>query len=500
MGLVEREVVSFVAEQIGVPKHRVRVYTTLFGDLHVHGDDAEDLMVEFARRFEVDLAEFDLGRHFEPEHSSRVAPVLVLLRRLVGQTPEEAAGLEPLTVRDLVAAASAGRWTPRARPSAEEAVYRVLEDLGVKPADARRHEAKLLELVLDEDATFGFVPDVQESRNPGSERGLGARLDGRRGDRPAAGARSGPARGGRMKKALRTIAVLSLLTIAAIIVEIAVSSWPPRLPGIVGIVAAGVGFACALFGLMTVFKPAAACRSRSWLGSPAVRRAGLVARRRPGGHPAGRAGDRRTGRAHQSQTDLPPGDAPARTHRLEEAAMRGASHSGLTVRIAAACVALGGVQGCRHEAAATPESRLLAEIANVAGVHGRGYVGRRDGGPLMIDVGSFARYGRPVFGADVSKRQIEASLRAPYHDARERFAVRCWYLPYRCHIWRDGVFVRVDSVTRRRGGGFDVFVTCFGTDDHHRSRRLLSFAGLRIEVRRAGAGWVVSPPVLVDIT
>jgi acyl carrier protein len=162
MGPVEREVVSFVAEQVGVPKHRVRIYTTLVGDLRVHGDDAEDLMVEFARRFKVDLAEFDLGRHFEPEDSGRVAPILVLLRRLVGQTPEEARELEPLTVRDLVAAASAGRWTPRQRPSVEEAVYRVLEDLGVKPADARRHDAQLLDLVLDEDATCGFIPDVQE--------------------------------------------------------------------------------------------------------------------------------------------------------------------------------------------------------------------------------------------------------------------------------------------------------------------------------------------------
>jgi hypothetical protein len=59
-----------------------------------------------------------------------------------------------------------------------------------------------------------------------------------------------------VKKALRTIAVMSLATIAAIVVEIAVSSWPPRFPGIAGIVAGGVGFACALFGLMTVFKPA----------------------------------------------------------------------------------------------------------------------------------------------------------------------------------------------------------------------------------------------------
>jgi hypothetical protein len=58
----------------------------------------------------------------------------------------------------------------------------------------------------------------------------------------------------------------------------------------------------------------------------------------------------------------------------------------------------------------------------------------------------------------------------------------------------------MDSVARRSGGGFYVFVTCFGTDYRHRSRPLLSFAGLRIEIRPAGAGWVVSPPVLVEIT
>ena len=113
---------------------------------------------------------------------------------------------------------------------------------------------------------------------------------------------------------------------------------------------------------------------------------------------------------------------------------------------------------------------------------------------------SCTRYGLPVLGADVSKRQVEASLRTPHRDAGARSALHCAYFPYRCHTWHGGVFVRMDSVARRPGGGFDAFVTCYGTDHRGRSRTLLSFAGLRIEVRRVGAGWVVSPPILVDIT
>ncbi|HVG44056.1 MAG TPA: hypothetical protein VM890_04975 [Longimicrobium sp.] len=165
-------------------------------------------------------------------------------------------------------------------------------------------------------------------------------------------------------------------------------------------------------------------------------------------------------------------------------------------------LALGALQACRPVAPVPPtaESRVLAEIANVAGLRGYSHVGLPDGGPLMIDVASFARYGRPVLGADVSKRQVEASLVSPYRDATERFAVRCQRLPHRCRIWRDGVYVRLDSVARRRGGGFYAFVTCFGTDYRHRNRPLLSMAGLRLAVRPSGAGWVVSPPVLVDIT
>jgi hypothetical protein len=48
------------------------------------------------------------------------------------------------------------------RISVEEAVWQTLESLGVPPHDAHRADAPLLGLLLDEDLTMGFVPDVEE--------------------------------------------------------------------------------------------------------------------------------------------------------------------------------------------------------------------------------------------------------------------------------------------------------------------------------------------------
>jgi|tagenome__1003787_1003787.scaffolds.fasta_scaffold20987786_4 acyl carrier protein len=43
-----------------------------------------------------------------------------------------------------------------------EAVYSVLERLGVSPVAARETDVPLLNLLLDEDATFEFVPEIEE--------------------------------------------------------------------------------------------------------------------------------------------------------------------------------------------------------------------------------------------------------------------------------------------------------------------------------------------------
>jgi acyl carrier protein len=165
--LLWRRVAAFVADEVGVPRGQVRWGTTLFGDLGVDGMDAEELMERFAAEFHVDLSEYDHRRHFRPKAGTNpVTALQMLVTRLLGLMPEQAAGLRPLTVGNLAAAASAGRWMPPRRTTApdfvEEAGYRVLEDLAVPPAEARRHEASMLELLWDEDITMGFIPDVQE--------------------------------------------------------------------------------------------------------------------------------------------------------------------------------------------------------------------------------------------------------------------------------------------------------------------------------------------------
>jgi hypothetical protein len=49
--------------------------------------------------------------------------------------------------------------------SVDEAVYTVLENLGVPPSAARGGEVPLLQLLLDDDLTFEFVPDIEEILN-----------------------------------------------------------------------------------------------------------------------------------------------------------------------------------------------------------------------------------------------------------------------------------------------------------------------------------------------
>lgn len=74
------------------------------------GDDAAELIEEFAKRFNVNLSGYDHARYFGPEGFNPFGWIWVSLLELLGRTPEQAAGLCPLTVGDLVAAASAGRW------------------------------------------------------------------------------------------------------------------------------------------------------------------------------------------------------------------------------------------------------------------------------------------------------------------------------------------------------------------------------------------------------
>jgi acyl carrier protein len=128
------EVRALIVEQANVLPERVTPETRLLHDLGIDGDDAVELLLAFEQRFGVDLAALQFGRHFGPEGiplSCLVqiwAWMAVLLFAVLWWPPAAAlllafaltyewrrwrrreGSMHPLHVRDLVEAASAGRW------------------------------------------------------------------------------------------------------------------------------------------------------------------------------------------------------------------------------------------------------------------------------------------------------------------------------------------------------------------------------------------------------
>jgi hypothetical protein len=111
---LDASVMDFVAEFIGVKCERLSPASTLFGDLCVDGADGWELIEAFGERFQVDLSSFHADQHFGPEASSSPFHLLAWLVSFLfhrRQTPEERAGLQPIRIADLVAAAKDKRWT-----------------------------------------------------------------------------------------------------------------------------------------------------------------------------------------------------------------------------------------------------------------------------------------------------------------------------------------------------------------------------------------------------
>ena len=111
-----------VARETGVRPERIRPESTLFGDLGVDGDDADELFEAFAAEFRVDLGPLQLSRHFGGEGIAlgdllRLPALLWRLAR--GVDPHDAAGKVPIRVADMVRAAELGRWAEPTAPDGE---------------------------------------------------------------------------------------------------------------------------------------------------------------------------------------------------------------------------------------------------------------------------------------------------------------------------------------------------------------------------------------------
>jgi hypothetical protein len=104
------EVFAMVSEFTRVRLQELTMETTLFNDLGIDGDDAVDFFEEFARVFRVDLTSFKVDRYFGPEGSDPLSSILTRIQSWWIGDHHRAAGVIPITLRDLVEAARAGRW------------------------------------------------------------------------------------------------------------------------------------------------------------------------------------------------------------------------------------------------------------------------------------------------------------------------------------------------------------------------------------------------------
>jgi hypothetical protein len=105
---LENRVIKFVGDQAGVDTCCLELETTLVGDLAYDGGLGVDFMMNFADEFKVDLSQFDPDKYIPPEPGLIPAGVF----RFFGIERKPSQWL-PISIRDLVAAAEAGKWKKR---------------------------------------------------------------------------------------------------------------------------------------------------------------------------------------------------------------------------------------------------------------------------------------------------------------------------------------------------------------------------------------------------
>lgn len=106
---VTTEVFALVSEFTRV-RRKLTLETTLFYDLGIDGDDAVEFFEEFGKAFHVDLMDFKIEKYFGPEASDPLSSIATWIQGWWTGNHHRAAGVVPITLRDLVEAAETKRW------------------------------------------------------------------------------------------------------------------------------------------------------------------------------------------------------------------------------------------------------------------------------------------------------------------------------------------------------------------------------------------------------
>jgi acyl carrier protein len=112
------KVIEFIERRLWKPQNGLSPETTIRDDLGVSGAEAADFMQDFGDEFGVDLSEFEFDLYFEREANALLLPFSIIQALFrPSQRNERRASTVPITVRDLVRSAEAGKWITPAHNS-----------------------------------------------------------------------------------------------------------------------------------------------------------------------------------------------------------------------------------------------------------------------------------------------------------------------------------------------------------------------------------------------
>jgi hypothetical protein len=97
----DTNVIKWLRAELSVPRgKRIDGKTRINFDLGVDGDDGFDLIIEFGKKFDVDVSNFQFGDYFGPEAGiNPFAVLMAILRMLLGRPWSD---LKPLYVEEFI--------------------------------------------------------------------------------------------------------------------------------------------------------------------------------------------------------------------------------------------------------------------------------------------------------------------------------------------------------------------------------------------------------------
>ena len=109
-GTLAREVHKFFSEFTAITPSKIRAVSRIVEDLGIVGDDGDEMMNQFAERFNVNISGFTKWDHFGSEGGPDPVSLIHAVIDLLRNSKRKSSGILPLTVMEFIIAAKLKRW------------------------------------------------------------------------------------------------------------------------------------------------------------------------------------------------------------------------------------------------------------------------------------------------------------------------------------------------------------------------------------------------------